>query len=65
MPPVPPGQYEMTPLPKGFAEVKLTGLTEVEESKVITLTLQPAAISQTVTVSDSAPELTLDRADPA
>lgn len=55
----------MTPLPKGFAEVKLTGLTEVEESKVITLTLQPAAISQTVTVSDSAPELTLDRADPA
>ena len=64
MPPVPPGQYELTAHATGFADGTVTGMTlEVEESKVVNLTLQPASVHQAVTIVDTAPELTTDRAD--
>ena len=63
-PPVPPGGYEIRAEAVGFAVARLTGITlEVEESKVVAITLQPATVRETVTVADTAPELTLDRAD--
>jgi hypothetical protein len=63
-PPVPPGGYDVKAEAAGFAVARLTGITlEVEESKVVTITLQPATVRETVTVADTAPELTVDRAD--
>jgi hypothetical protein len=64
LPPVPPGGYEMKAEAPGFAASRLTGITlEVEESKVVTIAMQPAAVHETVSVIDTAPELTVDRAD--
>jgi len=64
LPPVPPGNYEMTAQAKGFALAKVTALTlEVDESKVVNLVLQPATQTETINVVDTAPELNLDRAD--
>ncbi len=55
-PPVPPGAYEVKTEAPGFAVSRLTGITlEVEESKVVTITLQPATVRETVTVADTAP----------
>jgi hypothetical protein len=64
MPPEPPGAYEITARVSGFATAKMTGLTlEVDQSKVVKLELQPAQLQETISVIDTAPELTLDRAD--
>jgi hypothetical protein len=64
LPPVPPGRYELSASADGFAVTRVTDLTlEVGESKVITLKLAPAAVHESVTVSDTAPELTTDRPD--
>ena len=64
MPPVLPGGYQLKAEATGFAVFELTGITlEVQESKVVTLELHPAATHETVTVTDTAPELTVDRAD--
>ncbi len=64
LPPVMPGGYELKAEARGFAVARLTGITlEVQESKVVTIELQPATTHETVTVTDTAPELTVDRAD--
>jgi hypothetical protein len=64
LPPVPPGGYEMKAEVTGFATSRLTGITlEVEESKVVTIEMQPATVHETVNVIDTVPELTVDRAD--
>ncbi|MGA2269815.1 MAG: TonB-dependent receptor [Bryobacteraceae bacterium] len=64
LPPVPPGGYEMTAQANGFAVARVTALTlEVDQSKVVKLELQPATVKETINVIDTAPELTLDRAD--
>jgi hypothetical protein len=64
LPPVPPGRYEISAFATGFASTLVTGLTlEVGESKVIELELKAASVHETVTVSDTPPELTTDRAD--
>jgi len=64
LPPVPPGRYELAAQASGFAQAKVTGMTlEVGESKVINVALEPATVHQAVTVVDTAPELTTDRAD--
>src|SRR5208283_3440119 len=48
----------------GFATTRITGITlELGESKVITLELKPESVRETVTVSDTPPELTTDRPD--
>jgi hypothetical protein len=64
LPPVPPGTYEMTAQAGGFAVARVTAFPlEVDESKVVKLELQPAAVKESISVTDTAPELTLDRAD--
>ena len=64
LPPVPPGRYEISASAKGFATTRVTSMTlEVGESKVITLELKPESVRETVTVSDTPPELTTDRPD--
>lgn len=64
LPPVPPGRYEVRASSTGFAISRLTGITlEVGESRVVTLELRPATVQETVMVSDTAPELSTDRAD--
>jgi hypothetical protein len=64
LPPVPPGEYQITASSAGFATTKLTGLVlEVGESKVITIELKPASVREVVSVSDTPPELTTDRPD--
>src|SRR5208283_5467958 len=62
LPPVPPGSYEISASAAGFATTRITGITlELGESKVITLELKPESVRETVTVSDTPPELTTDR----
>ena len=64
LPPVLPGSYELKAEAAGFAQSLMSGITlEVQESKVVTIELHPAATHETVTVTDSPPELTVDRAD--
>jgi hypothetical protein len=64
LPPVPPGRYEISASAMGFATTRITGITlELGESKVIPLELKPESVRETVTVSDTAPELTTDRPD--
>lgn len=64
LPPVPPGRYEISASLEGFAPTRITGLVlELGESKVIAIELKPASVHETVTVSDTAPELTTDRPD--
>src|SRR5262247_3902330 len=62
LPPVPPGDYEITASAPGFATQRIPGLTlEVGDSKVITVQLQPASLHEVVQVADTPPELTTDR----
>jgi hypothetical protein len=64
LPPVPPGRYEIGASFTGFAPSRVTGLIlELGESKVLTIELKPESVHETVTVADTAPELTTDRPD--
>src|SRR5215468_1874853 len=64
LPPVPPGDYEITASAPGFATQRIPGLTlGVGDSKVITVQLQPASVHEAVQVADTPPELTTDRPD--
>jgi hypothetical protein len=64
LPPVPPGNYELTATAAGFGTYRLTGVVlEVDQSKVFTIQLKPASVSASVEVSDAPPEVTTDRAD--
>src|SRR5262245_31490489 len=64
LPPVPPGDYEITASAPGFATQRIPGLTlEVGDSRVITVQLQPASVHEVVQVADTPPELTTDRQD--
>ena len=63
-PPVGPGSYDASGSATGFATSRLTGMTlEVGQSREVNLTLSPAASSETVTVSDQAAQLTMNKAD--
>jgi hypothetical protein len=51
-------------LPPGFGPHRLTGLVlEMDESKILSIELKPATLSETVNVSDAPKEVTTDRAD--
>jgi hypothetical protein len=64
LPPVPPGDYEITVTSAGFATTRITALTlELGESKVLTIELKPASVREVVSVSSTPPELTTDRPD--
>ncbi len=63
-PPVSPGGYEISAAAAGFATALVKGMTlEVGQSRTVNLTLTPSAVSESVTVNDAAPLLTLTRAD--
>ncbi len=64
VPPVPPGRYEVKVAAAGFGPHRLAGLVlEVNESKILSIDLKPSGVSETVTVTDTPPEITVDRAD--
>ena len=64
LPPVVPGTYEIKAQAPGFESTVVTDITlEVGESKVLTMALKLGAVQQTVQVTDTPPELTVDRAD--
>ena len=63
-PPVVPGGYDVSAAAAGFSTAQLKGMTlEVGQSRTVNLTLTPSAVSESVTVSDQAPLLTMSRAD--
>ncbi|MBI4902257.1 MAG: TonB-dependent receptor [Acidobacteria bacterium] len=63
-PPVPPGPYELSAAAAGFATAQITGMTlETGQSRTVDLTLNPSAVSSSVTITDQAQLLTMDRAD--
>jgi hypothetical protein len=63
-PPVSPGVYDASATAAGFSTAQLSGMTlEVGQSRTVNLTLTPSAVNESVTVSDSAPLLNLNRAD--
>ncbi|WP_263351114.1 carboxypeptidase regulatory-like domain-containing protein [Acidicapsa acidisoli] len=64
LPPVAPGSYEIKAEANGFGPTVITGITlEVNQSKVVTLTMKMGAVRQSVEVTDTPAELNLDRAD--
>ncbi len=64
LPPVTPGHYEIKVTAPGFGPYRLTGLVlEIDESKILSIELKPATVSESVNVSDTPPEVTTDRAD--
>jgi len=64
LPPVAPGHYEVKAVAPGFSPSLLTGMTlEVGESKIVTLTLKPGAVQETVEVTSTPPELNTSSAD--
>jgi hypothetical protein len=64
LPPVVPGNYQIKAQAQGFAPTLVTGITlEVGESKVLTLELRVGDVVETVSVTDTPPELITDRPD--
>src|SRR6266699_3730369 len=64
MPPVEPGDYELTAEAPGFGLSKVAGIKlEVGAAREIRVTLQPKQVSESVTVTAAAPELQTETAD--
>jgi hypothetical protein len=63
-PPVAPGSYDVVASAPGFASARLEAITlEVGQSRTINFRLRPGEVRESVTVTDAAPLLTLNRAD--
>ena len=63
-PPQAPGAYELSATATGFSVARLDAITlEVGQSRTVNLTLKPGEVRESITVLDSAPLLTVDRAD--
>jgi len=64
MPPQPPGVYDVSASAPGFAATRLDAVTlEVGQSRTVNLELKPGSITESITVTDTAPLLTTSRAD--
>jgi len=64
LPPVPPGHYQLTVSAQGFTEwVDSDILLEIDQAKLVTAVLPVAAVKQSVTVEDTAPEINTENAD--
>ncbi len=64
-PPLPPGVYDITVSAPGFSQAKIDAVTlEVGQSRTLNTQLTVGAIQDTITVTDTAPLLTANRADP-
>ena len=63
-PPASSGGYEVSVAAAGFSTAQIKGMTlEVGQSRTVNVTLTPSAVSESVTVNESTPLLTLNRAD--
>ncbi len=63
-PSIPPGDYDVTASIAGFATTRIDSVTvEVGQAKTLNITLTPGSARESVTVTDTAPLLTMDRAD--
>ncbi len=64
LPPITPGQYEITVTAEGFKPWVDAGITlEIGERKVVNAVLLVGSVSQSVTVSDAPAELQVENAD--
>jgi hypothetical protein len=64
MPPQLPGVYDIVASATGFSATRLDGITlEVGQSRTVNLQLKPGDVKESITVSDTAPLLTTNRAD--
>lgn len=64
LPPLSPGDYQLTAEAPGFGVATVTGIRrEVGASPVINVTLQLKQVSESVTVTASSPVLRTERAD--
>lgn len=64
LPPQPPGQYEVVVTAAGFSAARLDNITlEVGQSRSLNITLRPGEIKESITIIDTAPMITTDRAD--
>ncbi len=63
-PPVAPGTYDLSAAASGFTKAQVTGiLLETGQARTVNLVLSPSQVSESVTVTDVAPLLTVSRAD--
>lgn len=63
-PPLAPGSYTLTATMAGFKQAKVENIVlEVGQQRVIQLTLEPGQLQESITVSEDAPLLVVNRAD--
>ena len=64
LPPVPPGPYNIAASLTGFKEARIEGFRlEIGQSRTINLQLQPGEVKESITIKDTAPLITSNRAD--
>ena len=63
-PPLQPGIYDATGSAKGFSTARVDAITlEIGQSKTLSLQLRPGEVIESITVTDAAPLITVNRAD--
>jgi hypothetical protein len=63
-PPLPPGSYTLTATVAGFKTARVENIVlEIGQQRVIAVTLQPGEVKDSITVSEEAPLLAVNRAD--
>ena len=63
-PPATPGIYDVVVSARGFASSRLEAITlDVGQSRTLNLALKPGEVRESITIVDTAPLLTLNRAD--
>jgi hypothetical protein len=64
LPPLPPGVYDAAASAPGFSSSRLEAVTlEVGQSKTLTFQLRPGEVKESITVTDAAPLITVNRSD--
>ncbi len=64
LPPLLPGTYDVTATAAGFQTGRLNGITlETGQSRVIPFRLAPGEVVESITITDAAPLLTVNRSD--
>jgi hypothetical protein len=64
LPPLPPGVYDATGSAQGFSSARLEAITlEVGQSKTLNFQLRPGEVKESITVTDAAPLITVNRPD--
>ncbi|MBM3724524.1 MAG: TonB-dependent receptor [Acidobacteria bacterium] len=64
LPPLPPGRYRVACSAAGFKEWRIDGVVlEIGQARTFNMTLEPGEVKESVTVTDTAPLITTNRAD--